>query len=146
LQFYANVACDSSGNGEGQTYSGEATISLAGNCSSGFSVRLPAGVPVGQFVTATATDLNNNTSEFSACAAVRPQPSIQISATSAGQTHGEFTLAWPTNSAGFGMWQTESLREPIQWSLVTNSPVLLGTNWTLELKGTNVQRYYRLTQ
>ena len=64
LQFFANMACDSSGNGEGQIFLGEASRSADG---SPVSVNLPVPIPDGYFVTATATDSLGNTSEFSNC-------------------------------------------------------------------------------
>jgi titin len=66
IEFFANPTCDSSGNGEGQSYLGFTNMltDTSGNLS--FSTELPA-VSAGQFISATATDANNNTSEFSAC-------------------------------------------------------------------------------
>jgi len=49
----------------------------AGNVT--FEVTLHAGIPEGEFVTATATDSNNNTSEFSQCQVVEFLPSVSIS-------------------------------------------------------------------
>jgi hypothetical protein len=72
LDFYANPACDTSGNGEGKTYLGSASVATAANCVATFTgenaITL-AGVTVaaGQVITATATDSSGNTSEFSAC-------------------------------------------------------------------------------
>jgi CSLREA domain-containing protein len=70
LEFFANVVCDSSGNGEGQTYLGFKNVTTNGSGDATFVANLTAVVPLGQFITATATDPNNNTSEFSACAPV----------------------------------------------------------------------------
>jgi Ca2+-binding RTX toxin-like protein len=67
LEFFSNSACDPSGYGEGETFLGsaDATTDAGGNLS--FNVTF-AGAAT--FVTATATDPGNNTSEFSDCAAV----------------------------------------------------------------------------
>jgi 6-phosphogluconolactonase (cycloisomerase 2 family) len=67
IEFFANTACDSSGNGEGQTFIGSAMVTTNSGCNANINVTLPATVPSGQFITATATDPNNNTSEFSPC-------------------------------------------------------------------------------
>jgi CSLREA domain-containing protein len=67
LEFFSNEACDGSGFGEGQTYLGttNATTDGSGNASFGpLSFPVPSGQPV---ITATATDPDNNTSEFSQC-------------------------------------------------------------------------------
>ena len=60
LEFFSNKSFDNTTYGEGEKYIGNATTD--GNGS--FFVRLPS-VPLGSFITATATDSKNNTSEFS---------------------------------------------------------------------------------
>ncbi len=67
LEFFANPTCDPSNYGEGQIFLGETTVSTNSNGNAGFNVSFPSSVPEGYFVTATATDSNNNTSEFSQC-------------------------------------------------------------------------------
>ncbi len=62
LELFANTACDASGNGEGEVYLGFITVNAPGNFNAQFAP--VAGKP---FITATATDANGNTSEFSAC-------------------------------------------------------------------------------
>ncbi|MDH3602705.1 MAG: thrombospondin type 3 repeat-containing protein, partial [Candidatus Tectomicrobia bacterium] len=65
LEFFANSQCDPSGFGEGETFLGFTNIQTDGSGNAGFTANLP--VPEGQVVTATATDPDGNTSEFSAC-------------------------------------------------------------------------------
>ena len=60
LQFFSNTACDPSGNGEGQTFLGEATpafVSTNMGTTVPFSVTVPTVVLAGQSITATATDI-----------------------------------------------------------------------------------------
>lgn len=71
IQFFSNPACDASGNGEGKTFLGETTVITSGAGNAAFDVTLPA-VAVGHQITATATDPDGNTSEFSACEEVAP--------------------------------------------------------------------------
>lgn len=79
LEFFANDACDPGGHGEGQMYLGFLIIPATANCTNGFSVTLPVGALAGKFLTATATDEHNNTSEFSACyATLIVPPSITV--------------------------------------------------------------------
>jgi CSLREA domain-containing protein len=65
LEFYSNVACDASGNGEGKTFLGATNVTTDGTGNGSFS--FPTPIVVGQYATATATDSANNTSEFSGC-------------------------------------------------------------------------------
>jgi uncharacterized repeat protein (TIGR01451 family) len=67
LQFFTNAACDPSGFGEGQEFLGETTITTDDFGLAEFTLEIIADVPVGTFVTATATDPEGNTSEFSKC-------------------------------------------------------------------------------
>jgi CSLREA domain-containing protein len=76
LEFFANPSCDASGYGEGQTYLGFANVATDANGDAVINVSLPVNVPVGQAITATATDPDNNTSEFSACVVVTESPVI----------------------------------------------------------------------
>jgi trimeric autotransporter adhesin len=66
LQFFSSPAADPSGYGQGETYLGRltgVTTDTSGNTSFTFSYRFP--IDPGQFFSATATDSNGNTSEFS---------------------------------------------------------------------------------
>jgi hypothetical protein len=68
VDYYSNISCDSSGNGEGRTHLGATTAMTDGTCNTSFSVTLTAAG--GDIITATATDAAGNTSEFSQCFAV----------------------------------------------------------------------------
>ncbi|MBS1811295.1 MAG: hypothetical protein JST84_24235 [Acidobacteria bacterium] len=65
LDFYANASCDASGNGEGDVYLGSMSVTLTSTATP-FSFSFTP-VPGKQVITATATDNNGNTSEFSSC-------------------------------------------------------------------------------
>jgi hypothetical protein len=68
LDFFVSEACDPSGEGEGQNYVG--TLSLFGTPSgatSFVSVTFPGSYTPGHFVTATATDEDGSSSQFSWC-------------------------------------------------------------------------------
>ena len=67
LEFFANAACDPSGYGEGQTYIGTANVRTDSDGNASFGL-LDFLAPFGRSViTATATDPDGNTSEFSRC-------------------------------------------------------------------------------
>jgi CSLREA domain-containing protein len=71
LEFFASPQCDSSGHGEGRFPIGQTTLTTDGGGNAAFSLALGVSVPAGWVVTATATDAEGSTSEFSACVVVQ---------------------------------------------------------------------------
>jgi parallel beta-helix repeat protein len=140
LQFFASPAGDASGYGEGQVFLGQTNLILSSSCSANFTAYLPATVPPGWVVTATATDPANNTSEFSAWVSVIPVPPLVLNLPGPGQ----LALSWTNNGGSFALQQTSSLMPPVTWTAVTNPPVLQNNFMvaTLGMPGTNV--FYRL--
>ena len=67
IDLYRNASCDPSGNGEGGKWIGSASASTNSSGRALWSTTVTETVPLGEFVTATATDPLGNTSEFSAC-------------------------------------------------------------------------------
>ena len=72
LELFSNSACDPSGFGEGETFLGFTDVTTDGSGNASFTVTLSTSVAAGQSITATATDPDGNTSEFSQCAPVTP--------------------------------------------------------------------------
>jgi hypothetical protein len=75
LDFYANspAAVDPSGYGQGQTWLGSMTVTTDANGHASFtSPQFGMALPAGDFVSATATDGDGDTSEFSADIPVGP--------------------------------------------------------------------------
>ena len=70
LEFFASQECDASGFGEGETFLGSIPMAAGGSGTVAFTVNLPATVPQGQLVTATARGPSGGTSEFSRCVPV----------------------------------------------------------------------------
>lgn len=66
IDIYASPSCDPTKYGEGQKWLGATSASTVANSVGTFSVKVKA-FSVGSFITATATDPNGNTSEFSKC-------------------------------------------------------------------------------
>ena len=141
LQFFANPACESSGNGEGQVYLGEKVVTAQAACSNSFVATLPGAVPVGHVITATATDSANNTSEFSACCSVVPAPVLNITTTADDQ----LSLSWTSTVTGFVVKETEDLTPPVQWNLVTNAPILSSGRFVITLDIGAGNRFYLLS-
>jgi len=66
IDVFASVRCDPSGHGEGAKF--VKSLSVTTNASGVFlGTRTVPALPLGRYVTATATDPVGNTSEFSAC-------------------------------------------------------------------------------
>jgi hypothetical protein len=78
IDFYSNSAVDPSGNGEGAQYfdTASVTTNLIGDAT--INATFPVGLPSGRVITATATDPNGNTSEFSAADATNASGSVQF--------------------------------------------------------------------
>lgn len=68
IDVYRNDSCDGSGHGEGQEYLQTIEVVTDGDGIGDFNIDVPpTAVSPGDYVTATATDADGNTSEFSAC-------------------------------------------------------------------------------
>ncbi|HET9789019.1 MAG TPA: carboxypeptidase-like regulatory domain-containing protein, partial [Pyrinomonadaceae bacterium] len=65
IQFYSNPNC--AGIGQGKTFIGSTIVDTDSSGNVSFSAPVAASLTASEFVTATATDPNNNTSEISAC-------------------------------------------------------------------------------
>ena len=142
LQFFANPTCDATGYGEGQIYLGQTSVVTGNDCSASFVAACPASVPVGYVVTATATDSANNTSEFSACVTVLPAPVLTVAPLPASN---QVKLAWTNTPTGFVLKQASSLSPPVEWTPVTNTPVLINGQFVVTPTTTTGNRFYVLS-
>lgn len=124
LEFFANAQCDPTGYGEGQTFLGSYNISTVGNDAT-FDVTLPVAVPANQFVTATATDPLNNTSEFSQCAGSIFPGSLQFSANaySVNENGGQATITVTRTGGSSGAVS-------VQYATVGGGTATAGTDYT----------------
>jgi CSLREA domain-containing protein len=73
IEIFSNATCDPSAHGEGQTYLGSTPLTTDVTCNGSFNVTFPVSLPPTVRLTATATDPNNNTSEFSSCISLQAQ-------------------------------------------------------------------------
>jgi hypothetical protein len=78
LDFYSNSAVDPSGNGEGALFFSTTAVTTDGSGNAAINVNFPIALPSGRVLTATATDPNGNTSEFSAAPASAAAGSVQF--------------------------------------------------------------------
>lgn len=110
VDLYRNVACDPTGYGEGETFIATTTVTTNESGAASFTVGGLTSVLLGEFVTATATDPEGNTSEFSACLAVVPQ-TVRASTSTAGVEANDdnFVTFGPSVSASGRFIAFESL-------------------------------------
>ena len=102
IEFFVNEACDPSGHGEGEFILGSTNVTTDSNGNANILATFEdAMVPMGLFITATATDSTKSTSEFSACVDV-------------GEGAGCSLVVTTTNDVGAG-----SLREAITCANLT---------------------------
>jgi hypothetical protein len=70
IEFFANTVCNPSGFGEGERFLGATTVTTNASGTASFMVTFAIAIDPGQFIATTATDPNNNTSQFSRCVEV----------------------------------------------------------------------------
>ena len=141
LQFFASPAGDPGGYGQGKVYLGQTNLTLGSSCSGNFTAWFATAVPAGWVTTATATDPNNNTSEFSAWVPIIPVPAVKLTLLRDGQ----LSLSWTNNGGSFALEQTTNLTPPAVWSMVTNVPVLTNQFMVTTLGTTAREVFYQLT-
>jgi parallel beta-helix repeat protein len=121
LDFYGNTTVDPSGYGQGQRYLGSTTVTTDASGNAVFvNVPLSSFVGTNDYVTATATDPNGNTSEFAADVQADTLPTVTVAAPTNSTVGLELPLVplvTDSNSAQTYMYQ---------WSLTLNgNPVTL---------------------
>ena len=156
IQFFGNTACDASGNGEGATFLGSTSVATDANGNA----TIPLFPAVAQFVTATATDAFENTSEFSACVAGAAAAIAQhlgaanpttegftqfsgVSAPAAVVNDGGFDAWRLTGSAGTGFYGRTVNYAPgfaQGWRLTARLRVVSGTGWAYTGLNTSTDR------
>ncbi len=96
IEFFANLVCDASGNGQGQRPLGSVDRATDPGGNVAFVAALPVAA-TGAWITATATDSAGNTSEFSACTPV-PGPSVASITPTSGPAAGGTPVAIAGNN------------------------------------------------
>jgi titin len=89
LEFFSNTVCNPSGFGEGEQFLGIITLTTDADGYADFTAGFDMAVAPGRFITATATDPNNNSSQFSHCIEVT-SPSSAIFAPSCTMRNSTF--------------------------------------------------------
>jgi CSLREA domain-containing protein len=101
IDYYASDACDPSGNGEGQRYLWSLGVTTDASGNADVSAVAPGSL-IGQYITATATNAQGDTSELSACRLVSAEPpgSLQFSASTYSVNEGAGTATITVTRTG----------------------------------------------
>jgi hypothetical protein len=70
IEIFVNAVCNPTGYGEGEHFLASFAVTTDADGNAAFTLTVAIAVDPGQFITATATDPANNTSQFAACAEV----------------------------------------------------------------------------
>jgi titin len=105
LEFFNVPTADPSGHGQGETFLGTTSVTTDASGNASFTFNAPP-LLVGQFVSATATDSSNNTSEFAQnvqiANAVVPMSSTSLTSTPNPSAAGQAVTVTATVSANTG--------------------------------------------
>lgn len=129
LEFFATPAWDATDTPEGKYFLGSANVTTDDSGNVVFTAAVNATPDTNYFVTATATDVSGNTSEFSAGVgittngAASPSLAIADSGDSGGDTAATATVSWPSAASFFTLETTDSLNPPVRWQTVTSGIV-----------------------
>ncbi len=128
IEFYTSTTADPSGYGEGKTFITNTVVTTDGSGNATFSV--PNPIPVGGYISATATDLiTNDTSEFSAYKQVLAPTLVRFAGAKPVKYKNGVLLEWETgfesDNLGFNVYrEREGRREMVNDSLVAGSALM----------------------
>lgn len=117
IQYYDNIVCDGSGNGEGKVLIGTETVTTNSSGNAIISAQYNVVVAVGHYITCLATgDASGSTSEFSECiitqsASAPSTPSITASGSLTFCEGGSVTLT--STSATSYLWSNGETTQSI---------------------------------
>ncbi len=130
IQFFSTSAADPTGYGEGQSFIGSTTVMTNASCNASFTFNPASAIPAGSFITATATDANNNTSEFSQSRQVAPPTAVEFAGAAATGFDDGVLLQWQTgmevDNLGFNLYREEARKQTR-----LNSQLLAGSALTV---------------
>jgi titin len=127
LEFFANAVCDGSLHGEGQRLLAFLDVSTTGTGTADFSMVFPAQVSDGASITATATDADGNTSEFSACLAASCTTIVTFAQTVVAP--GKDALTWPMATDVF--FAKGNLVDVSTYATVATGPLFAATGYDI---------------
>ncbi len=116
IEFFYSTSQDPTGYGEGEHYLGSHPVTTDDTGNTTFSVTFPTQAPSGFWISATATDPNNNTSEFSA--SYGAPTAVVLANLVAHAQSGQIVVEWQTlsefNAAGFHVYRSTAYGQYIR--------------------------------
>ncbi len=111
IDFFLSNAPDGTGYGEGETFLCTTNVATNGAGNAVIEAIVPSILPTGSFISCTATDSENNTSEFSQCLAIQGDMvvtntknsgpgSLRLAILTANTTDDPDTISFDTPGAG----------------------------------------------
>jgi CSLREA domain-containing protein len=128
IEFYNSPSADPTGYGEGRSFITNTVVTTDGSGNASFSVANP--IPVGGFISATATDLaTSDTSEFSAYKQVLAPTAVKFAGARAVKFEDGALVEWQTgfeaDNLGFNVYrESKGRRELVNDALVSGSALL----------------------
>lgn len=145
IEFFASPGFDPEGLSEGQLFLGAANLVTDGNGSASFALTLSNAPPADFLVTATATDAQGNTSEFSPGLSIVAGPT-NVSLTLQRSGADTVLLSWPAAAELYQLQTATTLSPTSQWQTVT-TPVTIASGWkfvTMTNQPPTGSRFFRL--
>ena len=137
LEFYSNSPGDPSGYGEGETFQGFVDVTTDASGQATFLVPLAVSIPVGEAVSATATNLglalDINTSEFSPVVTVTVEVTPPVVTVTTPTADAQVSVAAATIDLG-GTATDNVAVTGVTWANSTGgsgSASLVGSDWTI---------------
>ena len=129
VEIFANAAADPSGHGQGQTFLGFVAVTTDPSGNGTFTFTPTSRIAPGQFLSATATDANGNTSEFSQHLPVVADMTSQIRVRVSGPNFNRFTGVY-TETLTLTNTGSTSIAAPLQIVLTGLTPGVTLTDAT----------------
>jgi hypothetical protein len=122
IEFFASATADPSGNGEGESPLGTATVMTDGTGVATIAAALPVTVDGGAYVTATATDPAGNTSEFGPAFLAGGGSTTSSTVTSSTTSTSSTSTLTTTSTTEESSTSTSTTEEPTTTTSTTEAP------------------------
>jgi hypothetical protein len=131
IEFFSSPSEDTSEHGEGMTMLGSRDVTTSGAGTIAFTFTTTIAVPIGHFITATATDPGGNTSEFSKAFELIAPTAIEMAELKAEIYNDRALIEWRTgfevDNLGFNLYREQGVRRTrINQEIIAGSALLAG--------------------